>query len=49
MLRVTVCGDGTQRVLPEREQPQIVLVDLRDAAPERAQAELAELRGAPLT
>jgi mycobactin phenyloxazoline synthetase len=44
MLRVIVCGDGTQRVLPRREQPPIVLVDLRDAAPEQVQTELAELR-----
>lgn len=44
MLRATICGDGTQRVLPERAQPPIVLVDLRDAAPDRIEASLAEIR-----
>jgi mycobactin phenyloxazoline synthetase len=44
MLRVTLTGDGTQRVLPERTQPPLALTDLRDAAPERVEAELREIR-----
>ncbi|WP_445181919.1 amino acid adenylation domain-containing protein [Pseudonocardia sp. Cha107L01] len=44
MLRVTVRGDGTQRVLPARDHPPVTLLDLRDAAEEQVEAELAALR-----
>jgi mycobactin phenyloxazoline synthetase len=44
MLRVTLSGDGTQRVLPDRTHPPLVLADLRDADPDRVEAGLRELR-----
>jgi mycobactin phenyloxazoline synthetase len=44
MLRVTVLGDGGQRVLPEREHPPVTLVDLRDLGEQQVEAELESLR-----
>jgi len=44
MLRVTVLGDGAQRVLPERDHPPVTLVDLRDLGEQEVQTELESLR-----
>ncbi|PKK16202.1 amino acid adenylation domain-containing protein [Thermomonospora sp. CIF 1] len=39
MLRVAICDDGTQRVLPERPGPAITVLDLRRAADPQAELE----------